>query len=695
MGLTLGVRARTGLGGVAAGRGMVATLLVALAAAAAVAGVVDAVLRPDATRVACAALALAWMATAVGYRWAGQPELAAAAALVALAQAGSSAWFAAAPIAIAAWLVLGFALPGMLLGTPVRRVIAAAVGVGAVGWTGWLAATGQTPSTPALIAAAAGSAGVGLVAMAVRCRRATTGQRQFIQWLAATAVTIAATDAVLVALNVLLGVPAGLTPWVLGSLVLVPLGLLGGQLPGTAPAGERVLVEAIVVAGLAVFVVAVYLVVVVGLVRPPVGAERDILLASVAAALVVAVLALPVRARLVDFGRSIVGRAGRPATNVVGSFSARMSRAVPLDELLLQLAESLHAALGPAGAEVWVGQDGVLTRTVSVPHHPSRRLALSEHERVVVGRARIGGESWSSVWLPDLVSDGQTPGDLLRVAPAVHLGELLGLLVVRRSPGSAAFSEEEDATLVELARQVGLALHNVRLDSALQASLEELQQRNAELQASRLRIVTAADESRRAIERNLHDGAQQHLVALAVKLGLARQLLDSDPGIAAAQLAELRADVQTTIDAVRELAHGFYPPLLRQRGLGEALRTAAARSPLPCATTVNLPGRYPVEVETSVYFCCLEAIHNAGKYAGKDASITVHVDHDGLRLRFTVSDDGAGFETGPDGVDDGHGFINMRDRLGAIGGSLQVTSAPGSGATVRGIVPVSPVGAGD
>jgi signal transduction histidine kinase len=696
MGLTLDVHARAGVDDVTARRdiGMVATLLVALATAAAVAGVVNAVLRPDAIRVALAALALAWVATAIGYHRAGKLKLAAAAALVTLAQAGSSAWFTAAPIAIAAWLVFGLALPGMRLGTPVRRIIAVAVGAGAVGWTGWLATIGQIPSTPALAAATASAAGAGLVAMAVRCRRATTEQCQFIQWLTAAVVTIAAAGSVLLALNVLLGVPAELTPWALGSLVLVPLGLLGGQLPGTAPAGERVLIEAIVVAGLAVFVVTVYLVVVVGLVRPPVGAERDILLASVAAALVVAVLALPVRARLANLGRSVVGRAGRPAVNVVGSFSARMSRAVPLDELLLQLAESLHAALGPAGAEVWVGPDGVLTRTVSVPHRPSRRLVLSEHERIVVGRARIGGESWSSVWLPDLLSDSQTQDGLLRVAPAAHLGELLGLLVVRRPPGSAAFSDKEDATLVELARQVGLALHNVRLDSALQASLAELQQRNAELQASRLRIVTAADESRRAIERDLHDGAQQHLVTLAVKLGLARQLVDSDPSIAATQLEELRADVQTTIAAVRELAHGIYPPLLRQQGLGAALRTAATRSPLPCAVTVELPGRYPVEVETAVYFCCLEAIHNAGKYAGTDASITVHVDQDGSQLRFTVSDDGTGFETGPDGVDNGHGLINMRDRLGAIGGSLEVTSASGNGATVRGIVPATPIGTG-
>lgn len=696
MGLTPSVPARTGPGD-AAGRGigMVATLLVALAVASATAGVVDAVLRPDAVRVASATLTLAWVVLAVTCRRAGQPEPAAATALVALALAGSSAWLAAAPIAIAAWLVFVLALPGVRLDTMVRRVTAAAAGVGAAGWTGWLVAVGQTPSTPGLVAATISAAGVGLVAMVVRCRHAPAGQRRLIQWLAAATVTVGAAGSVLLVLKALLGVPAELAPWALGSLVLVPLGMLGGRLPGTVLAGERVFVEAIVVAGLATFAVAGYFVAVIGLVRPPVSAERDILLAGVAATLVITVLAAPVRARLVGFGRSIAGRTGRSAVNVVGSFSARMSRAVPLDELLLQLAESLHADLGPAGVEVWVGQDGVLTRTVSVPHRPSRRLVLSAQERIVVGRARIGGASWSSMWLPDLVSDGRSPDDLLRVAPAAHLGELLGLLVVRRPPGSATFSAEEDATLVELARQVGLALHNDRLDSALRASLAELRQRNAELQASRLRIVTAADESRRRIERDLHDGAQQHLVTLAVKLGLTRRLLDGDPDLAAAQLEELRADVQTTIETVRELAHGIYPPLLRQQGLSAALRTAATRSPLPCAVTVRLPGRYPVAVETAVYFCCLEAIHNAGKHAGKDASITVQVDLDGPRLRFTVSDDGAGFETAPAGVGPGYGFINMRDRLGAIGGSLEITSAPGSGATVRGTVPATPVGAGD
>jgi signal transduction histidine kinase len=242
--------------------------------------------------------------------------------------------------------------------------------------------------------------------------------------------------------------------------------------------------------------------------------------------------------------------------------------------------------------------------------------------------------------------------------------------------------------LVELARQLGLALHNVRLDSALQASLEELQRRNAELQASRARIVTAADESRRAIERDLHDGAQQHLVALAVKIGLAKVVAQADPAALPGLLDQLRADAQTAIGAVRELAHGIYPPLLRDRGLGEALRTAATRSALTCAVEVDLPGRYPPDIEACVYFCCLEAIQNAGKHAGAGAEILVQVDGTSEGLRFSVRDDGAGFSA-EDGA--GHGFVNMRDRLGAVGGELGVESAPGAGATISGRLPAAVV----
>jgi signal transduction histidine kinase len=197
-----------------------------------------------------------------------------------------------------------------------------------------------------------------------------------------------------------------------------------------------------------------------------------------------------------------------------------------------------------------------------------------------------------------------------------------------------------------------------------------------------------ADAERRRIERNLHDGAQQHLVALAVKLRLARQLADSDGDASKSLLEELGKDLQDAVQELRDLAHGIYPPLLMDRGLGEALRAAAGRAALPTEVFAEGIGRYTPEIEAAVYFCCLEAMQNAGKHAGDDASITVTVRENEGALQFEVADDGAGFEPGrgPSGA----GFVNMGDRLGAIGGSLRVESAPGLGTRVTGAVRLPP-----
>ena len=150
-------------------------------------------------------------------------------------------------------------------------------------------------------------------------------------------------------------------------------------------------------------------------------------------------------------------------------------------------------------------------------------------------------------------------------------GELLGLLVVRRPDGAVPFGEDDDQAFTELARQVGLALHNVKLDSALQESLDEVRRQADELRASRARIVEATDAERRRIERDLHDGAQQHLVALAVSVRLARQLADVNPDQAKEILDQLGTDLQDAVQELRNLAHGIYPPLLMDRGLAEAL----------------------------------------------------------------------------------------------------------------------------
>ncbi|HEY6278289.1 MAG TPA: sensor histidine kinase [Streptosporangiaceae bacterium] len=237
-----------------------------------------------------------------------------------------------------------------------------------------------------------------------------------------------------------------------------------------------------------------------------------------------------------------------------------------------------------------------------------------------------------------------------------------------------------------------LTARNEQLGSALAASTVQLHRQAAELrdqagelQASRARIVTAADAERRRIERNLHDGAQQRLAALAIKLNLAAELAGPGAGEVRGLLAELCHDVRDTAEELRHLAHGIYPPLLAECGLAAALTAAAGRSAIPAQVEATSLGRYPAEVEATVYFCCLEAIQNASKHAGAGATLTVRLRAGAGLLSFEVTDDGAGFDPGQRGH--GAGFVNMTDRVRALGGSLRVESAPGQGTVVKGTVP--------
>ncbi|HVA08157.1 MAG TPA: histidine kinase, partial [Acidimicrobiales bacterium] len=301
----------------------------------------------------------------------------------------------------------------------------------------------------------------------------------------------------------------------------------------------------------------------------------------------------------------------------------------------------------------------------------------------VVARAGASGSAWASVWLPSLL-DGRAHAQL-RVVPICHSGELLGLIVVERSASSDAFAEEDDRVLTDLARQTGLALHNVQLDSALQATLHELRQQAEALRQSRARIVATGDAERRRVERDLHDGAQQHLVALAVNLRLARDIMADDPAEAAPMFDQLARDIQVTIEELRELAHGIYPPLLVANGLVDALRVAANHSPASASLEATGIGRYPTDIEAAVYFCCLEALQNAAKHA-PGASVTMRLWEEAGGLLFCIADDGPGFDAG--GSPRGHGFMNMSDRLGAIGGTVRWESAASGGAQVWGSLPL-------
>jgi len=224
-----------------------------------------------------------------------------------------------------------------------------------------------------------------------------------------------------------------------------------------------------------------------------------------------------------------------------------------------------------------------------------------------------------------------------------------------------------------------LAEWNRTLEARVDAQVEELR-------ASRTRVVSAADAERRRIERDLHDGAQQHLIGLAIHLRLARDLADSEPGKAKEMLDALGDDVQDTLEQLRDLAHGIYPPLLQDRGLAEALAAAAGRAAARASVEVSGIGRYEPNVEAAVYFCCLEALQNTAKYAGDGATATVRVREEVGGLLFEVADDGAGFDM-RDGRT-GAGMTNMRDRVGAIGGSLRVESALGQGTTISGLIPL-------
>jgi signal transduction histidine kinase len=379
----------------------------------------------------------------------------------------------------------------------------------------------------------------------------------------------------------------------------------------------------------------------------------------------------------------LVGRSHRSPDEVVRSFATASGRDLPVTELLVQLAEALLRSFGARAAEMWRVEDGGLVRVVSVPERPVRRVALDPAAAPVLAAGGVVGRAWLELWLPSLAE--RRDGAALRVVPATHAGDLLGVVLLEWPPDADDLDPADDAALAELGGRAGVVLHNRQLDAALQATLEDLRRTNEELRASRMRLVATADAERRRIERDLHDGAQQHLVALAVNLRLAGDAIAARPATAPEVIGALGDDVRMAIAELRTLAHGIYPPLLADAGLVEALRVAADRSASPVTVVDGGLGRHASEVEAAVYFCCTEALQNAAKHA-PGAAVRVHVDEVDGAVRFTVSDDGPG--PGEDPVVPGHGLSNMTDRVGALGGRLTVRASASGGTVVAGDIPV-------
>jgi signal transduction histidine kinase len=247
-----------------------------------------------------------------------------------------------------------------------------------------------------------------------------------------------------------------------------------------------------------------------------------------------------------------------------------------------------------------------------------------------------------------------------------HRGEQLGVLTLRM-PANDPMDPTKERLVRDVAGQASLVLRNVLL-------IEDLRE-------SRRRIVSVQDERARTLERNIHDGAQQQLVALAVKARLARQLAPRDPANTQAMLRQIEAETQQALEDLRDLARGIYPPLLADKGLAAAIEAQARKSPLPVSVEPDGVGRYSQDVESTVYFCCLEALTNVAKYADASA-VTIRLAHEDGELRFEVTDDGRGFDTSV--VGHGTGLQGMADRLDAIGGRLEVRSAVGEGTTIAG-----------
>ena len=207
------------------------------------------------------------------------------------------------------------------------------------------------------------------------------------------------------------------------------------------------------------------------------------------------------------------------------------------------------------------------------------------------------------------------------------------------------------------------------------------------------RLAAAVERERRELERDLHDGAQQRLVALGIKLALLREQLEPEAPASAATVRRLEGEVEQATAELRALAHGLHPPALAQHGLRDALAAAVACSPLPATLRADGIGRCDARIERAVYFACSEALQNAGKHARGATRVDVALARDGARLRFEVRDDGAGFAAAE--AARGAGLANLRARLAAVGGELRIVSAPGAGTRVSGSAPLRGRAAGD
>ncbi len=500
-----------------------------------------------------------------------------------------------------------------------------------------------------------------LVALVRRYRRSTGIERLQLRWL----VTAATFVAVMYTLALLIGAAgswsASTQPgWMtvlqnvaIFSFGLIPIAIGVSVLRYHLFDIDLVINRALLFGALAVFITVVYVAIVVGI-GAIVGSRADPIL-SAAAAAIVALAFQPARTRarrLAD--RLVYGKRAAPY-EVLSEFSERLGNAYANEELLPRMARALAGGTGATRADVWVriGDQLVPEGTWPQDAEPLPPMTASEDD------------------------DGDVSANEMR-EPIRHQGELLGALSIVKRPGES-ITPTEEKLVRDLAGQAGLVMRNVALTEQLMDHIEQLR-------ASRQRLVSAQDEERRKLERNLHDGAQQQLVALSVKLRLAEGFVDRDPEKTKSMLADLQSATGQAIDDLRDLARGIYPPLLADKGLVAALEAQARKGSIATAVAAENVERYPQQVEAAVYFCALEALNNVAKYSGASRA-EVRLAQSNGDLTFEVSDDGAGFDM--ERTSYGTGLRGMADRVEAIGGTLEIHSTPGGGTSVAGRIPTA------
>jgi signal transduction histidine kinase len=484
-----------------------------------------------------------------------------------------------------------------------------------------------------------------LVSVVVRFRRSRGEERQQIRWLAWAAALILLSLVAVFATGVFVGTNGTSTANDLAFFALIGSATVGLPLAcAIAILRYRLYDLDLVVKKAAVYTIVAVVITVVYAAALAIAALS--FLGSVAAVILFVLTFNPVRRRARKLAERIVYGPRATPFEVLSEFSERVGETYSIDEVLPRMAQLLAASTGATETRVWLRTD---RRLVPVAGWPAD--LPSTEDRELTGDELPAFEDVSSF-------------------PVTHQGDLLGAITLRLHANDP-MDPTKERLVNGLASQAGLALRNVRLVE--------------DLRASRRRIVSAQDERAKRLERDIHDGAQQQLVALAVKIRLADSILDRDTAAAHGMLAQLQGEANDALENLRDLARGIYPPLLADKGLAAALEGQARKSAVPVALDASGVGRYPPEVEAAVYFCSLEALNNVAKYAAA-SSVDVRLAQSDGHLTFEIRDDGAGFDTS--GAAHGTGLQGMADRVEAIGGWLSVTSAPGAGTTVSGWVPV-------